>query len=378
MSSPLSPPPRLSIRNLNKSYGKQPVLHNLNLTVEAGEFVVIVGPSGCGKSTLFRLICGLEEPTEGSIVLDGKPIAHLSPKDRDIAMVFQNYALYPHMSVYDNMAFGLKVRKVPKAERHAKVLAAAAQLQLTELLQRKPAELSGGQRQRVALGRAMVRHPKLFLMDEPLSNLDAALRQHMRQDLADLHRTLKATTLYVTHDQTEALTLAQRIVVLHQGVVQQIASPKTIYQHPANLFVARFLGQMNTLPWALAQQTGMLHQVALPPTWEALGENGWQLGFRPEQAEILPPHQAPTEPGLELPVTLKHQELLGANVHWQVQVAGPTEPVLLDVQVPLAQFNEGFAQASTPPETPLRLFIPQRVWHAFAQTEAAPRLAEES
>ena len=215
---------------------------DVNFTVEDGEFCVILGPSGCGKTTTLRLIAGLEEPTEGEIYIGGKLVNNVPPKDRDIAMVFQNYALYPHMNVFDNMAFGLKMRKMPKEEIKKRVEEAAKLLGIEKLLDRKPRELSGGQRQRVALGRAIVRNPKVFLFDEPLSNLDAKMRVRMRAELARLHKKLNATSIYVTHDQVEAMTLGDKIVLLKDGTVQQIADPLTLYHKPANKFVAGFIG----------------------------------------------------------------------------------------------------------------------------------------
>ena len=238
----------LSLKGIGKRYpnGVEAV-KDFNLEIEDQEFIIFVGPSGCGKSTTLRMIAGLEEITTGDLFIDGKRMNEVEPKDRDIAMVFQNYALYPHMTVFDNMAFGLKLRKVPKEEIEQKVLEAAKILDLEQLLDRRPKALSGGQRQRVAMGRAIVRNPKVFLMDEPLSNLDAKLRVQMRAEIASLHQRLGATIIYVTHDQTEAMTLGTRIVVLKDGVIQQVDTPKKLYNEPQNLFVAGFIGspQMN-------------------------------------------------------------------------------------------------------------------------------------
>ncbi|MGN7478336.1 ABC transporter ATP-binding protein [Solibacillus silvestris] len=217
-------------------------VENFHLNVEPGEFIVLVGPSGCGKSTTLRMVAGLETISEGELRIDGKRVNEVEPKDRDIAMVFQNYALYPHMNVYENMAFGLKLRKMPKSEIDAKVREAAAILGLSTLLDKKPKSLSGGQRQRVALGRAIVRDAKLFLMDEPLSNLDAKLRVQMRSEITKLHYRLNTTTLYVTHDQTEAMTMASRLVVMKDGVIQQIGTPREVYDTPENVFVGGFIG----------------------------------------------------------------------------------------------------------------------------------------
>ncbi|MDH7481463.1 MAG: sn-glycerol-3-phosphate ABC transporter ATP-binding protein UgpC [Armatimonadota bacterium] len=230
------------LKNLTKTFKTVVAVKNMNLEIKDKEFLVLVGPSGCGKTTALRMIAGLEEVTEGEIYIGDRLVNDVSPKDRDIAMVFQNYALYPHMSVYDNMAFGLKLRKVPKQEIKRRVTEVAQMLGLTDLLDRKPKQLSGGQRQRVALGRAIVREPKVFLMDEPLSNLDAKLRVQTRAELIKLHRRLGITTIYVTHDQVEAMTMGDRIAVMRDGVVQQVDTPLGLYNNPANMFVAGFIG----------------------------------------------------------------------------------------------------------------------------------------
>jgi multiple sugar transport system ATP-binding protein len=233
----------VELKNIVKVYdGNVKAVDNCNITVEDQEFVVLVGPSGCGKTTTLRMVAGLEDITEGDLLIDGKKMNDIPPKDRDIAMVFQNYALYPHMSVFDNMAFGLKIRKYPKEEIKQRVAEAAQILDIEELLERKPKALSGGQRQRVAVGRAIVRKPKVFLFDEPLSNLDAKLRVQMRAEISGLHTRLEATMIYVTHDQVEAMTMADKIVVMKGGIIQQIGSPLTLYNEPANRFVAGFIG----------------------------------------------------------------------------------------------------------------------------------------
>ena len=233
---------KIIIKNLGKSFGDNKVISNFNLDIEDGEFIVLVGPSGCGKSTLLRMISGLEKIDHGEIFLDQKLINNLLPSKREIAMVFQSYALYPHMNVFENMSFGLKMEKIPKREINQKVNNAASTLQIEDLLERKPKQLSGGQRQRVAIGRAITRNPKVFLFDEPLSNLDAALRSEMRVEISKLHKKLKSNIIYVTHDQIEAMTLADRIVVLNNGIIEQFGTPNDIYSDPNNIFVAEFIG----------------------------------------------------------------------------------------------------------------------------------------
>src|SRR5512142_171878 len=233
---------QVAMRSLNKMYDEAHAVKEVNLDIRDKEFVVLVGPSGCGKTTTLRMVAGLESITSGRVLIDDKVVNDLAPMDRDIAMVFQNYALYPHMSVYDNMAFGLKMRKFPKPEIAKRVQEAADILGIRELLKRKPRQLSGGQRQRVAVGRAIVRHPQVFLFDEPLSNLDAKLRVQMRVELKRLHDRLETTAIYVTHDQVEAMTLGDRVVVMKDGIIQQVGEPLELYTHPANRFVAGFIG----------------------------------------------------------------------------------------------------------------------------------------
>lgn len=289
----------VELREVRKAYASGvPVLHGLSMSIQAGEFVVIVGPSGCGKSTLLRLIAGLEQCQSGEIEIGGRRANDLPPQDRDIAMIFQNYALYPHMSVRENIAFGLELRGVPRAERNARAESVAKTLQLEPYLNRKPGALSGGQRQRVAMGRAMARNSSIFLMDEPLSNLDNALRIAMRTEIKDLHRQLGATIVYVTHDQTEALSLADRIAVMKDGHLLQFDTPEAIYDRPAHRFVAGFLGvpPMNFVP---ADQL---------PGWT--GQGGLTAGFRPEDLSI---HQGvPGSSGL--PVRLRLSEMAGSTV----------------------------------------------------------------
>jgi multiple sugar transport system ATP-binding protein len=253
------------LENVQKVYpGGVVAVNDVNLTIEDREFVVLVGPSGCGKSTTLRMVAGLEEISSGTILVDGKKVNDVPPKDRDIAMVFQNYALYPHMTVYNNMAFGLKLRRFPKEEIDHRVREAAEILSIQELLERKPKELSGGQRQRVAVGRAIVRKPKAFLFDEPLSNLDAKMRVQMRMEISKLHTRLSSTMIYVTHDQVEAMTMGDRIVVMKDGIIQQVAEPLDLYAHPVNQFVAGFIGSppMNFFPGTIEQRAGGLWFVA--------------------------------------------------------------------------------------------------------------------
>ena len=240
---------KIVIKNLKKSFGDNKVISNFNIDIKDGEFIVLVGPSGCGKSTLLRMISGLEKIDEGEIFLDQKLINNLLPSKREIAMVFQSYALYPHMNVFENMSFGLKMEKISKNEINEKVNHAAASLQIEDLLDRKPKQLSGGQKQRVAIGRAITRNPKVFLFDEPLSNLDAALRSEMRVEISKLHKKLRSNIIYVTHDQIEAMTLADRIVVLNKGIIEQFGTPTEIYNDPNNIFVAEFIGspKMNVI-----------------------------------------------------------------------------------------------------------------------------------
>ena len=288
----------LQLKNVYKIYPNGfNAVKDFNLDIEDKEFIIFVGPSGCGKSTTLRMIAGLEDISSGELWIGDKMVNDVEPKDRDIAMVFQNYALYPHMSVYDNMAFGLKLRKVPKEKIDKQVHEAAKILDIEHLLDRKPKALSGGQRQRVAMGRAIVREPKVFLMDEPLSNLDAKLRVQMRVEISKLHQRLQTTIIYVTHDQTEAMTLGTRIVVMKDGVVQQVDTPQNLYQKPGNLFVAGFMGspQMNFLDAVISEKGGNViatiggeHEVIVPAAKaKVLKDKGYVgkkvvLGIRPE------------------------------------------------------------------------------------------------
>jgi sn-glycerol 3-phosphate transport system ATP-binding protein len=305
----------LSFKRVVKRYGHgaqtTPVIHGVDAEVHDGEFIVIVGPSGCGKSTLLRMVAGLEHITEGEIAIGGRVVNRLEPSERDIAMVFQNYALYPHMSVYDNMAYGLKIAKRPKAEIDERVQRAARILELQPLLQRKPRQLSGGQRQRVAMGRAIVRQPQVFLFDEPLSNLDAKLRAQTRLEIQKLHAELGVTSLFVTHDQVEAMTLAQRMIVMNAGRVEQIGTPAEVYARPATAFVAGFIGSppMNLLRGRVEGGAFRVGDAALPLPAAAPSESAGELtlGLRPEHAALAPAGM----PGWPLQVEMV--EMLGAE-----------------------------------------------------------------
>lgn len=282
---------KLTVKELEKSFGNNKVLNGISFNVSDGEFSILLGPSGCGKSTVLRLIAGLERQDSGEIYIGDQEISELTPKERDIAMVFQSYALYPHLSVYENMSFSLKMKKQPGHEIEEKVRNAARLLNIEELLNRKPSELSGGQRQRVALGRAIVRNPKIFLFDEPLSNLDAKLRSAMRIELAKLHKQLKTTMLFVTHDQTEAMTLGEKIIVMEHGNIQQIGTPADIYQRPANIFVAGFIGspQINLIEGRITEknntlffETDGIRIILNNATLKQYSEQQVTLGIRPE------------------------------------------------------------------------------------------------
>jgi multiple sugar transport system ATP-binding protein len=295
---------KISLHNVAKSYAAMEVISDLSLTVEDGEFVVLVGPSGCGKSTLLRMIAGLETITRGDLLIDGERINAKAPRDRDIAMVFQSYALYPHMSVERNMGFSLEIRKEKKAVKSARVNRVAEKLGLTSFVQRQPKALSGGQRQRVAMGRAIVRDPKAFLFDEPLSNLDASLRVGMRLEIARLHKELGATMIYVTHDQIEAMTLADRIVVMNHGNVEQVGTPIELYANPANLFVANFIGSpnMNILTCSYANGAIALpgKQAALPLPFTNIPDQVVHFGIRPEHISLCASDQAHCEGVVEV------------------------------------------------------------------------------
>ena len=331
----------LSLKHINKVYPNGfEAVKDFNLEIADKEFIIFVGPSGCGKSTTLRMVAGLEEITSGELKIGDKVVNDVEPKDRDIAMVFQNYALYPHMTVYDNMAFGLKLRKVPKPEIDKMVREAA---KILDLEKRKPKALSGGQRQRVAMGRAIVRNPKVFLMDEPLSNLDAKLRGQMRIEISKLHQRLGTTIIYVTHDQTEAMTLGTRIVVMNAGVVQQVDTPRKLYDEPCNLFVAGFIGspQMNFLD-AKCEVNGdkvLLNvgpaKIELPPAKaKKLIDGGYAgktvvLGIRPEDVHDEPMFIA-SSPNTVIEATIRVYEMLGAEVYLHFDYEGATMTARVD------------------------------------------------
>lgn len=292
---------QLSLQQVAKTYGKHAVLHDISMDIQDGEFVVIVGPSGCGKSSLLRMVAGLETISDGQVSIAGRTVNELEPSDRDIAMVFQNYALYPHMTVRENMSYGLKIRGIEKKEINLRVDEVAATLELGHLLERKPRELSGGQRQRVAIGRAIVREPSVFLFDEPLSNLDAKLRVQMRLELELLHRRLKTTSLYVTHDQVEAMTLADRMMVLNAGRIEQIGTPQEVYHQPASTFVAGFIGSpaMNLIPVDVSHGLVRVRDPQLSDQPKSLVirapervQGPATLGIRPEHLAICRPDEA--------------------------------------------------------------------------------------
>lgn len=321
---------KLKLANINKQLGGTRILRDVSLEIAAGEFVVFVGPSGCGKSTLLRLIAGLDSICAGDLLIDGRRVNDLEPRERGVGMVFQSYALYPHMSVYDNISFGLKLAKTEKSSLSERVLKTAQILQLDKLLQRKPRELSGGQRQRVAMGRAMAREPDILLFDEPLSNLDASLRVQMRNEIARLHKRLGSTMIYVTHDQVEAMTLADKIVVLNGGQVEQVGSPRELYERPASLFVAGFLGspRMNFLPVSL-QAPGRsslidipaLGMKSLPFDSSNLTEDAQlTLGVRPEHITLNAANNG-------VGVTVSGVEYLGSEVYVHL-ATGASEPLI--------------------------------------------------
>jgi multiple sugar transport system ATP-binding protein len=359
------------MRDLNKKYDEVHAVKDVNLNIQDKEFVVLVGPSGCGKSTTLRMVAGLEEISAGEIQIGDRIVNDLPPKDRDIAMVFQNYALYPHMSVYDNMAFGLKMRKFPKPEIQKRVHEAAAILGIQELLKRKPRQLSGGQRQRVAVGRAIVRHPQVFLFDEPLSNLDAKLRVQMRVELKKLHERLETTAIYVTHDQVEAMTLGDRVVVMKDGWIQQVGEPLELYGQPTNRFVAGFIGSpaMNFIETTVSGSDGNVYveapglRVKVPADrttrLSAFKGQPVTLGVRPEDLQLATGAE-PTDLTCEAVVDV--MEPLGSEILLDARVGNSSVVARVDPTVRIKVHEK------------IRLaFVPERLHFFDAKTEAALR-----
>jgi len=368
----------VELRNITKVYeGGVKAVDSANLTINDKEFVVLVGPSGCGKTTTLRMVAGLEEISSGELYIDGKMMNDVAPKDRDIAMVFQNYALYPHMTVYDNMAFGLKIRKYPKAEINSRVHEAAQILDIEELLDRKPKALSGGQRQRVAVGRAIVRKPKAFLFDEPLSNLDAKMRVQMRAEINKLHSRLQSTMIYVTHDQVEAMTMGDRIVVMKDGVIQQVDDPISLYDNPKNLFVAGFIGSppMNFFRGTIQQRANGLWFAE--KTSEASKNGGFSVRIDDRMAETLTSHVGKAVVFGVRPEDVNDRKLAGqANpdqiVHSTVDVV---EPMGAEIYLYLNTGSHTFvarvnSRKTTDENQPIDMVFDMRNCHFFdAQTE---------
>jgi multiple sugar transport system ATP-binding protein len=359
----------VTLQNINKSFGSTQVLHDISLEIKDKEFVVFVGPSGCGKTTLLRIVAGLEEASSGELMIDGEEVSEAPPIERGISMVFQSYALYPHLTVFENIAFPLRVAKMPEGELRARVMQAAETLQLTDRLKHKPGQLSGGQRQRVAIGRSIVRQPKVFLFDEPLSNLDAALRGEMRVELSKLHQNLNATMIYVTHDQVEAMTMADRIVVLSKGVIEQFGTPMELYHRPQTRFVAGFIGhpKMNFLSASCvsASDSGVeielagLGQILLPvDPQEDLAGQPIEIGIRPEDLNL-------STSGAGLPMQIEVLERLGGSALAYGSVSG----------------NSSFCamlpgDASVREGETIHLNIEPRDLHAFASSGTALRRRE--
>ncbi|MBW1771319.1 MAG: sn-glycerol-3-phosphate ABC transporter ATP-binding protein UgpC, partial [Deltaproteobacteria bacterium] len=340
----------LTLQGITKNFGKVSVLENIDLLVEDGEFCVLLGPSGCGKSTLLNIVAGLLSQDRGTIELDGKRVDHLAPRDRDVAMVFQSYALYPHMTVAQNLGFGLRMRGIPKTEIAGSVQETASLLGIEDLMQRKPKELSGGQRQRVAMGRALVRRPKIFLLDEPLSNLDARLRTNVRLELKQLHQKIRGTTLYVTHDQVEAMTLGDRVVILQNGEIRQTGSPEAIYATPADTFVATFIGspEMNLYQGNLLRKEGQsLFQgngfsLDLGETARQLKEGGMELGIRPEDVDLSRNGASPLEARVKMVSNVGSEKYIHARLG--------REEITLRVSKETACLSGDIINPSLPPE----------------------------
>jgi len=367
---------KVELKGITKVFdGNVRAVDNASIVVEDKEFVVLVGPSGCGKSTTLRMVAGLEDITEGELYIDGELMNDVPPKDRNIAMVFQNYALYPHMSVYENMAFGLRIKKVPKAEIERRVQEAARILDINKLLERKPKALSGGQRQRVAVGRAIVREPKVFLFDEPLSNLDAKLRVQMRAELSDLHLRLNATMIYVTHDQVEAMTMASKIVVMKDGLVQQIGAPLHLYNHPTNKFVAGFIGSppMNFLTIKVQDEGGLVldggtfkirpAKIHAEYLTKYVGKEV-HFGIRPEDLCYA---ETPAEEN-NIPVKVTVVEPLGADIHLWLTTG--TQPMVARTE-PNYEFKVGDSANFTPRMEKARYFDKETEVSILAELDAA-------
>ena len=352
----------ISLEGVEKTYGQGAkgvkVIHGVDAAIADGEFVVIVGPSGCGKSTLLRMVAGLEDITGGRISIGGRVVNDVDPADRDIAMVFQNYALYPHFNVFDNMAYGLRIRKVPEPEVRSRVEKAAATLELSHLLDRKPRQLSGGQRQRVAMGRAIVRQPQVFLFDEPLSNLDAKLRAQTRLEIQKLHRELGITSLFVTHDQVEAMTLAQRMIVMNAGRIEQIGTPEEVYATPATVFVAGFIGSppMNLLRGDAEVSGFRVGGTLLPMPAPAPRTGTLTLGLRPEHAQWHADPEAAT--GIGWPLQVEVVEMLGAERLVHGRLAG--EPFTLRIDGTLPAPRAGQTLTLSAPAERLHWFDAER------------------
>ena len=343
---------RVLLKELTKKFDEVVAVNTMNLEISDREFVVLVGPSGCGKTTTLRMVAGLEEITAGEIYIGNRLVNHLAPKDRDIAMVFQNYALYPHMNVLDNMAFGLKMRKVPREVRAALVNETAEILGIQDLLDRKPKQLSGGQRQRVALGRAIVRKPHVFLFDEPLSNLDAKLRVQMRTELVKLHTRLQSTAIYVTHDQVEAMTMGDRIVVMHNGWIQQVGSPLDLYNKPVNLFVAGFIGSpaMNLIPVRVTEENATVYvrnsgfKISLPEEMaaktRASGVEDFIFGVRPEDITKKGMGDATATMSEPLPAHVNVIETLGKEIYLDVTTGDDNITAILSPNIPVKKSED--------------------------------------
>lgn len=362
----------VAFKHINKAFGPTQIVRDFNLEVDDGEFIVLLGPSGCGKSTTLRMLAGLESVTSGDLYIDGQCINELDAKERDLAMVFQSYALYPHMTVYENIAFALKLKGMAKKEIDQKVRQAAEMLELGSLLARKPKALSGGQRQRVAMGRAMVRTPKVFLFDEPLSNLDAKLRGTMRAEIKAMHRALQTTTIYVTHDQIEAMTLADRVVILHNGNIEQIGSPEDVFHRPANRFVAQFIGNpsMNLLDAQIKQHQGqwfvsLTEALSIPLPEQFLPQVNSPLsvdfGIRPTDIHLR--REQIAHPRFhECQALCRDRELLGADMLLTVELAG--QQLLL--QTPTSDIKPG----------PLPLYIDLDAVHLFDKEHETSLLSQ--